>query len=199
MATRSPRKVWYVSYGSNLLAERFAVYLEGGVAPGRTWVEAGARDAARWSDDRAVMVPHRLFFSGESRRWDDGGIAFVDPARSEAHTRGRAYLITAEQFQDVLAQESGRPVGTEVDWTSALANGSARLGDGAYDHVLYLGDDDGWPKVTFTTPRPVADHRLNAPGEAYHSTIARGLGQSHRLTSAEADEYLSLRSISPRG
>jgi len=191
--------VWYVSYGSNLLAERFAVYLEGGAPPGRTQVQAGARDASRWQDDRPVMVPHRLFFAGESRWWDGGGVAFVDPAPGEALTRGRAYLVTAEQFQDVLAQESGRAVGSEVDWAPAVADGSVRLGDNGYDLVIHLGDADGWPMVTFTTPRPPAEHQLNAPGVSYRSTITQGLAQSHGLSGAQADEYLSRWSVLSRG
>ena len=190
MSADTASLVWYVSYGSNLLAERFAAYLEGGVPEGRVLPQQGARDPRRWRDDRPVMLPHRLGFQGVSKGWGGGGVAFIDPSVAQPLTRGRAYLITAEQFQDVLAQESGREVGTEVDLGEALEVGQAHLGQGRYDLVIHLGAPGGWPAFTFTTPTAPQDLDHNPPNEAYRSTIARGLQQSHGLSAGQADDYL---------
>ena len=187
--------VWYVSYGSNLSSERFRVYLEGGRAPGRATAQAGARDRSLWSADRSVHLDRRLFFAGWSGGWG-GGVAHVDPAPGSADptvagpTLARAYLVTVEQFQDVLAQESGRPVGTEVDLAPALASGQAVVGEGTYDRVLAIGTLEGRPMLTFTTPRAPRELTPNRPSVAYLATIVAGLVESHGLTEPEARDHL---------
>ena len=138
---------------------------------------------------RGVTLPHQLVFAGESRWWGGGGVAFIDPQPGDATTLARAYLITAEQFQDVLAQESGREVGTEVDLAAVASGGSSVLGSGNYDRVVHVGHDD-WPMLTFTAPRSVAALSRNPPGEAYRDTIVRGVVESHGLSVDEAERYV---------
>jgi hypothetical protein len=130
-------------------------------------------------------------FAGTSRGWGGGGVAFVDPAIGEGTTLGRGYLITAAQFQDVLAQESGREVGTEVDLSPMHDASSAQLGNGRYDLVVNLGKAGGWPMFTFTTPDPVGSLTLSSPSHWYRSTIIRGLRQSHGLSEHAARTYVS--------
>ncbi|MBX5333242.1 hypothetical protein HQO90_19800 [Rhodococcus fascians] len=99
-------RLWYVAYGSNLLRERFFVYLTGAEdgsefgshppAPSSTAV-----DAERW-----LWIDHALYFAGVSRRWT-GASAFVslttDPAEpSLAH----AYLIDSVQLAHVASVEN---------------------------------------------------------------------------------------------
>lgn len=180
-----------MSYGSNLSSQRFRTYLEGGTPPGRTIGQQGARDPSLWREVRALRIPHRLFFAGDARSWGGGGVAFIDPAPFEAETRGCGYLITEEQFQDVLAQESRREVGNEVDVGVARESGSAVLGEGNYDLVIHLGDIDGAPMYTFTTPHPADQVPRTVPGHAYHDTLVAGLVESHGLTEVEARAYLA--------
>ncbi len=185
--------VWYVAYGSNLLAERFVTYLEGGRPDGRAHAHQGARDRTRWRTDRPVEVPHRLHFAGTSRWWGGGGVALVSARVGGQPTRGRAYLITREQFQDVLAQESGREVGHDVDLEPALRDGRARVSDGPYDLVVRVGEDGGWPMLTFTRWAPLASLPFNAPSAEYASCIVAGLRQCHGFTEPEARTYLAER------
>ena len=49
--------VWYVSYGSNMSAARLACYLEGGVRPGGTRANPGARDRTPPARDIPVDLP----------------------------------------------------------------------------------------------------------------------------------------------
>ncbi len=185
--------MWYVAYGSNLLAERFVTYLEGGRARGRTRAHPGARDATRWRADHPVELPHRMHFAGTSRWWGGGGVALVDPQAGHHPSRGRAYLITRQQFEDVLAQESGRPVGRRVDLGLAIDGGQAVVGDGSYDLVFRLGDHQGWPMLTFTRTAPVSSLQYNAPSAEYTSCIVAGLGESHGVSEAAARAYLDER------
>ncbi len=143
-----------------------------------------------WRQDAAVEIPHRLLFVGESKAWGGGGVAMVDPQPQTGATLARAYLITAQQFQDVLAQESGRTVGEEVDLTGAFSSGTAVLGEGSYDRVLAFGQRDGYPMVTFTTPRPVSALRQNPPGQPYRQAVTSGLTQTHGLHIDEAHAYV---------
>ena len=103
--------VWYASFGSNILLERFECYLRGGRIDGMVRDMPGSRDptpplaSTFWVD-----VPHRLFFAHSSPTWAGGGVAFmdvdtlVDPTMATAF---RLYRVTLEQFNDVLAQENG--------------------------------------------------------------------------------------------
>lgn len=138
-----------------------------------------------------MRIPHRLFFSGESKGWGGGGVALVDPAPFDLVTLARAYLITEQQFQDVLAQESGRAEGSDVDLSTARTAGRARLGDGNYDLVIHLGDAGGWPMFTFTTPHPLDGHPHNEPGVAYRDTVIAGLMEAHDLSATEAATYVA--------
>lgn len=117
--------VWYASFGSNILSERFACYLRGGRIEGMIKDMPGSRDATlptewmRWDN-----LPHRLFFAHSSPTWDGGGVAFVDlgenfsdddnaktPVQNQLGTSYRVYRVTLEQFNDVLAQENGMTPG----------------------------------------------------------------------------------------
>ena len=70
--------VWYVSYGSNMAADRLACYLEGGRPPGgiARQPRVPATGACRRADI-PVDLPGTLYFAGESPQWG-GGVAFYD-------------------------------------------------------------------------------------------------------------------------
>ena len=103
-----PELVWYASYGSNLLRARFLAYIRGGPPPGASFVQVGCSDTTPPRHDRGVMILHHLYFAESSRNWEDAGIAFLDPGKdSSAKTLGRMYLITAQQFREVVLQENG--------------------------------------------------------------------------------------------
>ena len=105
--------VWYASYGSNMCAERFACYLTGGTPTGSSRLHEGCRDTAGATADRAIVLPGTVFFSGTSKAWT-GGHAYLDASdtRPTAPALGRAWLITSQQFDDVVAQENSRLVGS---------------------------------------------------------------------------------------
>ena len=103
--------VWYSSFGSNILAERFNCYLAGGRVEGMVRDMPGSRDPTppsrwtRWDD-----VPYRMFFAHSSPTWGGGGVAFVDvdaPSPAQLGTTFRLYRVTLQQYNDVLAQENG--------------------------------------------------------------------------------------------
>ncbi len=56
--------VWYVSYGSNMSGARLTAYLEGGVPPGGTRANPGARDDSPPRRSVPVDLPGALYFAG---------------------------------------------------------------------------------------------------------------------------------------
>ena len=183
-------QVWYASYGSNLARDRFLCYLQGGRPPGATRTYPGARDTTAPSDDRALTLPGEMFFAWESPTWG-GGIAFYD-ATATGSTLARAYLVSEQQFADVAAQEMHREPGQDLDLTTVLAASRHDLGPGRYESLHLVGDLDGHPVLTFTTPDP-AVLQPNPPTQPYLSMIARGLSDTHGLGVDEITHYLAAR------
>jgi hypothetical protein len=180
-------QVWYASYGSNLSRERFLTYLRGGRPPGATRTYPGARNQAAPADDCPLTLPGQVFFGWHSPTWG-GGIAFYD-ADSAGATLARAYLLTDQQFADVAAQEMHREPGSDLDLTHVLRDTRHDTGPGRYESLHLVGELDGHPVLTFTTPEPDVLQR-NSPTAAYLTTIAAGLRESHGLDVEAIVDYL---------
>jgi hypothetical protein len=183
--------VWYVAYGSNLFRERFSCYLAGGRPAGGARTYTGCRDSSPARAERAVTLPGGIYFAHESPTWG-GGIAFYDaalPGRAAA----RAYLLSHQQFCDVLSQEMHREVGAEPDLSQALAGGLQTLGPGRYETVVKVGECEGRPMLTFTSPHGAGPARLNAPTASYLTMLGSGLREAHGWTAGRAASYLGTR------
>jgi hypothetical protein len=180
-------RVWYAAYGSNLLAERFQRYLDGGSYGPSGPDHAGARDSSPPAGWRSLDVPHQLRFGRRSRRWG-GGVAFLDPTRGSGTAIVRCWDITVEQFADVAAQENGLGPGTlPIDVTEVTTRGAVDLTDGWYGRALYLGDLDDRPVLTFTGAVAVEP---TPPGAPYLDTVARGLLETSDRDPAALVDYL---------
>ncbi|MFE9251993.1 histone deacetylase [Streptomyces sp. NPDC007088] len=197
-------RVWYVSYGSNMCAERFGVYLRGGRAPGGRLAHPGCRDDAAPAGDVALELAGRLYFATESAVWG-GGRGFYDPA-APGRVLARGYDITREQFRDVAAQEMYREPGEgpsldevlavpEAGPVGAAAPAGPRVrrvvcGDGRYETLLCLGALDGRPALTFTAPWSVRDVVPLAPSPVYLRQFVTGLTETGAWGGAEIERYL---------
>lgn len=187
--------VWYVSYGSNLAAERLRVYLEGGTPPGGTKHNPGARDASPPRASRPVELPGALYFAGDSPQWG-GGVAFYDHTVA-GPTAARAYLITAAQFVDVAAQEMYRVPEADDPLERVVVDGlggdGARhtVGLGHYETLVEVGRIDRLPMLTFTAPhgRDAIEHAQ--PSAEYLAMLARGLDESHGWSSDQIHRYFT--------
>ena len=137
-----------------------------------------------------MRLPGGVYFAGQSSVWG-GGTAFYDPALP-GRIAGRAYLITAQQFADVAAQEMHRePDGVELDLTTALTAGRDVLGPGRYETLIYSGDRLGHPLLTFTAPWRSADVVHTPPAPAYLATLATGLNEAYGWNSDDVSAYLA--------
>ena len=161
--------MWYVGYGSNLCRDRFRRYIEGGKY---RW---GGSDCKKCPDQpfldeyKQIKIPHRLFFAYEARRWESGGVAFIDPERKldeDKFTYGRMWKITRKQFPHIRKEE----------------------GIGLYDIELPIGQDDGIPIVTITTSN--VKLKPKTPSDNYLRTVVNGLKDTFQLSDESILKYL---------
>lgn len=187
---RSPDLVWYVSYGSNMHAERLGCYISGGTAPGAARAQPGCRDATSPRASRGTMLTGAIYFATLSPVWN-GGRALYDPDLPGEGAAARAWLVTPGQFADIAAQEMYRDPGADLDLSEVLELGRVELGPGRYETLIYAGDYGGYPQLTFT-----ALHRADAvepvpPSVAYLRMLAGGLREAHGWTLQQAADYLA--------
>ena len=189
MTSRS--HVWYVSYGSNMAADRLACYVLGGCPPGGSRHNPGSRDRSLPLRSIAVDLPGSLYFAGESTQWG-GGVAFYDHA-TPGWTAARGYLVTVAQFADIAAQEMyrvpqpGDPLEEVV--AGPIDGGRHTVGPGRYETLVEVGEHDDIPLLTFTSPHGIDHVEHNAPVPAYLAMLQTGLRESRGWGDAEVAEY----------
>lgn len=167
--------VWYASYGSNLLEERFLAYIYGGTAKGASSSERGCRDKSAPKANERIDIPFPLYFAKKRSKWGIGGVAFIGTETSfVSQTIGRKYLITEEQFYDVVTQENN---GLEVaiNLEEVIQKGFMDIHHGWYNRIVYLGKKNDAPIFTFTSSQPIKEITFTKPAAPYLATIAKGL------------------------
>ncbi|WP_077601605.1 hypothetical protein [Oceanobacillus sojae] len=180
--------VWYVSYGSNISKKRFACYIEGGIPEGSAKSERGCKNITLPKKTKKAILPYPLYFMKEKSKWGKGGVAFIghEPDK-DTKTYARKYLITDEQFGEVVEQENNVDA-LQIDVQEIMEKGYVDLEEGWYGRVIYLGKEDGAPTFTFTNPDVMGTHGFITPPKSYLSMISRGLKEIG-LTEEEIVEY----------
>jgi hypothetical protein len=181
--------VWYASFGSNLCEERFLCYIKGGKPHGSTRREAGSRDQSFPLKVRPVELNYPLYFSSFSDRWG-GGAAFIGTKKDASQTTlGRMYLITEEQFNDVVKQENDG-VDFSIDFKKVQQQGSELVQDSLYGNIVYVGDCDDHPIFTFTHRDDIDKRTFTVPSESYLKMLIRGYKEAYSLSDEEIADYL---------
>ena len=187
--------VWYASYGSNLLYDRFMCYIKGGTPEGSTKYCPGCSDQTPPQDRRPKTIHHELYFTKNSPSWGGKGVAFIKSHKDEnAQTLGRIYLITKEQFTQIVRQENSRLPDNpriSIDFKETIEQGESMIDGGWYSRLIYLGEEDGCPIFTFTGYWDDDAIEENKPCEAYRKTIVRGLRETYpEMSEGEIMNYL---------
>ena len=171
-------------------ADRFKCYIAGGTPVGGTREYVGCDDTTPPVADRAIELPRQLYFAGESKVWT-GGIAFIGHEASDEPTKARAYLITAQQFAQVAAQESHQETFPSLDLGRIRKSGRYTINSGNYGELLYFDELEGYRMVSFTST--VERRPYTKPSPAYLKMIAAGLRKAHDLSAEEAASYLAAK------
>ena len=164
--------IWYVSYGSNMLEERFLCYIEGGCFEGSDSYRNACEDPTKPLLKRAIDIPYDMYFGNYSGSWEGCGVSFLDTTK-EGHALGIAYLITREQFEHVAAEENGGRSPGYGNW---------------YEDIISLGEMDGFEMLTITNEelRP-----YNEPCEEYLNTLKRGIRENwSEMSEEDINDYL---------
>lgn len=164
--------IWYVSYGSNMLYDRFICYIKGGSYDGSR-PHPPCNDTTPPVAVKAVEIPYDMYFGNSSEYWDYGGVSFLDTSK-EGPTLGVAYLITGEQFEHVVKREN-----------------AGRFPDGTgfwYEDIISLGEIDGYEMLT------VSNNELrdkNEPCERYLNTLKKGIKENwSEMSEEDIENYL---------
>jgi hypothetical protein len=144
--------------------------------------------------NRPVTINHELYFSKSSSIWEHGGVAFIRAEKNEnIKTLGRMYLITTEQFEQVVRQENAIEPEDEriqIDLEDTISKGESIIDGNWYSQILFLGYEDGNPILTFTGGWSDDEIEPNPPGEKYLKTIIKGIKEAYELDDANMVEYL---------
>ncbi|NHC41485.1 hypothetical protein G6549_16110 [Bacillus sp. MM2020_1] len=172
--------VWYASYGSNINADRFLCYIKGGQPEGSSQVEIGCKDASLPVDESTFTIDRPLYFAKEAARWEAQGVAFIGLHEDkENRTYSKKYLITVEQFLDVIKQENNG-IDFAIDLKEVKRKGSKVFQRHSwYGNILFLGEEGGFPIYTFTAPWDIIDVEWNKPSHSYLKTIIKGLSKDY--------------------
>jgi hypothetical protein len=185
--------MWYCSYGSNLSEDRFLCYIKGGKPKGSDRTEVGCRDKSLPLKNKPIKMDNELLFVESSVRWSNMGVAIVNPnTKNNLKSYGRMYLITKEQFIDIVKQENGISLekAQQIDFTkNNKGNNSVLLEGKRYGLILCIGEDEGYPIYTFTTSKNVDKIEINAPSKEYLQMIASGLVETYGLNNNELANY----------
>lgn len=165
--------VWYVSYGSNMLGERFKCYIEGGDYEGSRY-HPPCEDTTPPVAVKAIDIPFGMYFGNVSSSWNGSGVSFLDVSEN-GHALGVAYLITRKQFEHVVFEEnSQRPQREGGEW---------------YEDTIDLDPMYGFEVKTITNGK-VRDY--NDPFPAYLDTLRNGIMENWpQMTEEDIGDYLN--------
>jgi hypothetical protein len=183
--------IWYASYGSNISAERFMCYIQGGKPKGATRNYLGCTDTTRPIDQKSIQIPHELYFAKSAGVWNGGGVCFINPEKNQkAETLGNMYLITRQQFLEVVQQENNTNEYIDIDFNKTQKDKSSVVRKNSwYGKLLYLGEEDNAPIFTFTNEKFLLND-INSPDPHYLKTIIKGLIDTHHLNKSQLKAYL---------
>jgi hypothetical protein len=192
-------KVYYVSYGSNLLTERFNTYIKGGYISGNNKNHIGCRDKAPPQNKIPLKIRGKIIMSGSSKHWG-GGYAFFNPRSNKDLVLAAGYLITFQQFEDVTAQENNlHPGQLKFNLQEIVKKGFLLLNHGAYNKIIFLGYYDGIPMLTFTS-NIVDELPQTIASKSYMKVIGKGIRETftNSIRESEVFEYLNKINSSSR-
>lgn len=166
----SAKNVWYVSYGSNMLKERFDCYIKGGKCRFNGRKYRGCTNKEESKKSVSLTLPYNMYYGNNSGSWHDSAVSFLDVSKP-GFAYARAWLVAEDQLDGIHKQE-----GKGFDW---------------YPDLYQLEDIDGIPAYTFTNefkrdPKAFSDIKA-----CYAGVLAEGLKESFpELTDEQIQEYL---------
>ena len=178
--------LWYLAYGSNMLASRLRAYLEGSDS-GPYGSHRGASDPASPAGDRPVRLNHGVYFAGQSVRWR-GPVAFLELVPGKGLSFGRAYLLRWSQALAIISQENGDKVTLSLGELPLVGGYIELPTNGKYNAVLRLDDYSSVPMIALTTSRNLPK---GTPTIDYVAAMRQGLLELKSMSEEEIGQYIN--------
>lgn len=179
--------IWYASYGSNLSYDRFMTYIKGGKPKNSTKIEKGCKDKTPPVKDSPIKIKHALYFARHSKKWNNGGSCILSVKYDENKTTlGRKFLITQDQFLDIVSQNNGVEQ-TYINFYEVIKLGSKSINDSLSGNILFLGNEDGFPIFTFTSH--FDETEFVRPDILYLATIGAGVKDTFDYSVEQIVDY----------
>lgn len=187
MVNEKKNLIWYASYGSNICHERFLCYIIGGKVPAADRIYLGCQDKSFPVATEEIYIQSALYFAKSSSLWGGGGVGFLKNGfGGREQSMGRMYLITQEQFKDVVRQETIREV-INIDFDYAIESGGYVFAERSwYGRIVYIGTQDQYPIFTFTNEKDLVPTK---PAPEYLNIIGKGIKEVYPLTNEEIADY----------
>lgn len=195
MMCEDKKYVWYACYGSNLLRDRFYAYIRGGSFKNLGIEEIGCRDKALPVEESTFVIGNRLYFSGKFKKWENKGCAFIDiKSDSNLKTLCKLYLISQEQFCDVVRQENKLSNSFNISIPKNIdKEGYILIPDSIYGRILYLGNKKNFPIYSFTNLNEYNKDLQTLPSDLYLKVLIEGLVETFKVDTSFAESYFKKR------
>jgi len=188
MKPNNQQYVWYACYGSNLYRDRFMCYIQGGKPKNSTRIERGCSDTTPPIADTPYEIPRPLYFAKNAPHWNNGGAGLIGLEQITGNnTLSRKYLITREQFVDLVRQENS-DFELTIDFEKAIEKKSLQVVDKRYGNLLFLGEEAAYPIFSFTIGEPMGTTTYVKPDPIYIKTIFNGLQEIYNF---DTDFYVA--------
>ena len=159
--------IYYVSYGSNILEERFKCYIKGGICKFNNKKYSPCTNKHMPIKSKNIMIPYKMYFSNSSANWNGSSVCFLDYSKKD-YSYGKAYLITKDQFFEIQKKE----------------------GITRYGRIIQLEDIEGYKAYTFTNENILEYKQIDSIKEEYLNVVKKGLKESFNLTEQEVMDYI---------
>lgn len=159
--------IWYVTYGVDLLYEKFLHYIKGGICRFNHTEYYGCTDQTEPLASRVIRIPYEAYVGNSSPSWNYKGVMFLDTNQS-GETLGRMYLVTSQQYEEIRDQE-----GRSAMW---------------YDKEVDLGEYLGVPIRAITSKERKI---VSIASSKYQDVVEAGIKEAYpEKNEAEIEAYL---------
>ena len=160
--------VWYATYGTAILYEKFLHYIRGGICQFNHKEYYGCKDQSDPLASREISILYEAYVGSSSPSWNYKGVMFID-THKPGDTLGRMYLVKAEQYEEIRDQE-----GRSSAW---------------YDQEVDLGEYLGIPIKTITSKERKV---INVASSKYQQVVEAGIKEAYPTkTKEEIKAYLN--------
>ena len=149
--------IWYVTYGADLLYEKFLHYIKGGICQFNHKEYYGCVNQTEPLASRNLLIPYEVYVGNSSPSWNYKGVMFLDTHKS-GETIGRMYLVTAEQYEEIRDQkgrssawydkevELGEYLGVPIKTVTSKERKVVSVASSKYQRVVEAGIKEAYPE-----------------------------------------------------